>query len=200
MIANRRPLETMRLPCAWMIVPLALLLSACSPAGPRGHAAPQPFTDFDTLSIAQSPCLFNCPVFEVEIFSDGRVRHSGPAFEQTGGAHEMRIDTSGLTHIAKALRDARLDEMRTSYQDEKDGCESRLTDLWTTSLRLSRDGGQRSTTVDLYAGCLGPTVPTGRINALIKAVDQVTGTGALLEQRKKPGRPDEKAAEPATQT
>lgn len=177
---------------------MALLLSACTDARSRGPKAPEPFTDFDTLTIEQSACLFNCPVFEVEIFSDGRVRHSGPAFEQTGGPLELRIDRRGLTQIAKALRDARVDEMRGSYQEEKDGCQSRMTDLWTLSLQVSRGQGRRSKGVVLYAGCYGPTVPTERINALIKAIDQVTGTAALLEQRKQARRPEGKAAEPST--
>jgi len=57
-------------------------------------------------SIDQSACLFDCPVFEVRIFSDGRVCHSGTTFEHTGGTHECRIDRCGLTHIAQVLRDA----------------------------------------------------------------------------------------------
>jgi hypothetical protein len=120
---------------------MALLLAACTDAGSGGRKAPKPtsFMDFDTLTIEQSACLFNCPVFELEIFSDGRVRHSGPAFEKSGSPHESRIDGCGLTQIAKALRDARVDGMRDSYQDEKDGCESRMTDMSTLSLHVSRD-------------------------------------------------------------
>lgn len=53
----------------------------------------------------------------------------------------------------------------------------------TLSLSVSRGRGYRNKSVDLYTGCLGPTVSTERINALIKAIDQVTSTGALLEQR-----------------
>jgi len=167
---------------------MASLLSACSDAGARARNAPAPLTDFDALSFEQSACLFDCPVFQVEIFSDGRVRHSGPAFERTGGPHESRIDGRGLAQIAKALRAARVDEMRDSYQDGNDGCESIMTDVSTLSLYVSRDQGRQNKSVVLYVGCLGPTVPTARINALIKAVDQVTGTGVLLEQRKQAPR------------
>ena len=179
---------------------MALLLSACTDAGSRGHKVSKPLTEFDEIFIEQTACLFDCPVFELEIYSDGRVRHSGPDFERTGGPHEMRIDRRGLTQIAKALREARLDDMRDSYQDEKDGCESRMTDLSTLIFHVNRDQGQRSKRVVSYAGCLGPTVPTDRINALIKAIDQVTGTGALLEQRKQAGRVGGKAVEPSTST
>jgi len=176
---------------------MALLLSACSDAGTRARNAATPLTDFDALSFEQSACLFDCPVFEVEILSDGRVRHSGPTFERTGGPHESRIDKRGLAQIAKALRVARVDEMRDSYRDSDDGCESIMTDMSTLGLHVSRDQGHRNKSVILYAGCLGPTVPTARINALIDAVDQVTGTGVLLEQRKQARRPDGEAVEPS---
>lgn len=131
---------------------MALLLSACSEAGSRGREAPKPtpFVDFDTLFIERSACLFDCPVFELDIASDGRVRHSGPAFERTGGPHDSRIDEHGLAQIAKALRDARVDGMRATYQDEKDGCESRMTDMSTLSLHVSRDQGRRNKNVILY--------------------------------------------------
>ncbi|MCC2956316.1 DUF6438 domain-containing protein [Massilia sp. IC2-477] len=171
-----------------IVVAAALLLCACSDAGPRGRRAARPLTDFDALTVEQTACLFNCPVFEVKIFSDGRVRHSGPSFEHTGGAHESRIDDQGLAQIAKALRDARLDEMRDRYSEAADGCELPATDMSTILVSLSRGRGYRNKSVEIYTGCLGPSVPTERINALIKAIDPVTGTGALLEQREQAAR------------
>jgi hypothetical protein len=125
----------------WTIVTVALLLSGCSDSGSRGLKDQRLFTDFDVLTIKQSACLFDCPVFEVKIFSDGRVRHSGPAFEHTGGEDESRIDGRGLVQIAKALRDTRIDEMRDSYQSETDGCESQFTDMPTLSLNVRRNQG-----------------------------------------------------------
>lgn len=38
----------------------------------------KPFSDFDTLTVEQSTCLFDCPAFKVSIRSDGLIRHSGP--------------------------------------------------------------------------------------------------------------------------
>ena len=188
----------MKTSCIGIIVTAALLLWACSDAGSPGRNAPKSFTDFETLAIEQSPCLFDCPVFELTIHSDGRVRHSGPSFEDTGGPHESRIDGRGLAAIAKALRDARFDAMRDRYQDEADGCENVFTDMSTLGFSVSRRQGLRNKSVVLYAGCLGPTVPTERINVLIKAIDQVTGTGALLEQRKQARRPDGEGVAPST--
>ena len=186
----------MRLSCTRIIVTAALLLSACTDAGSLERNKPKPFTDFDALTIEQSACLFDCPVFEVKILSDGRVRHSGATFEKTGGPDEFWIDVHGLTHIAQALRDARFDEMRDTYQHEADGCESTVADMSTLGVSVSRGGGQRNKSVVLDTGCLGPTVPTERINALIKAIDQITGTGALLERRKQARLSDGRAGKP----
>jgi len=55
--------------------------SACTDAGSLARKKPKPLADFDVLTIDQSACLFDCPVFEVRIFSDGRVCHSGATFE-----------------------------------------------------------------------------------------------------------------------
>lgn len=132
------------------------------------------------MTAGQSACRFRCPVFEVEIRADGRVRHSGPSFAKIGGIHESRIDRRGLERIAKALSDVRFDEMRDSYQTKADGCENWLSDQSTLSFSVKR--GSRTKTVHLYAGCLGPMVPAKRIGELIETIDQVAGTGALLEK------------------
>lgn len=161
----------------------ALLLSACSDSGQRKSKGVAPFTAFDALTVEQSACYRGCPAFEVKIFADGRVRHSGPEFEFTGGAHASRIDRRGLDSIAAALRTARLDEMRDRYRDKTDGCDIYFMDASTLSIGLTRARGYRNKSVELYTGCLGPRVPTTRIGELIDAIDKVTGTAALLKQR-----------------
>ncbi len=168
----------------YWVLSAALLLSACSGTVPPWHQAPWPFKEFDKVSTGQSGCYhFHCPAFDLEIHADGRVRHSGPYFDATGGSHEARIDRAGLEQIASALRTARFDEMRDSYQSAADGCENVFSDM--SDLHFSVRRGDRMKTVQFYAGCVGPRIPTDRINALMKAIDQVTGTGALLAQRKR---------------
>lgn len=168
-----------------ILVAVALLASACSDGGPSRGKAVKPFTDFDSLSVEQSACLFDCPVFKVSVRSDGLIRHSGPSFESTGGPAESRTDQKGLAQLAKALRIARVDEMRDSYGDGSEDCKDAISDMSTITVAVSRGRGYRSKRVELNTGCIGPTVPTGRIDALIKSIDQVTGTGPLLEQRKR---------------
>ena len=134
--------------------------------------------------VTHSNCFFfDCPVSEITIASDGRVHHSVSSVEHTGGVHESRIDQRGLAQIAKALHDARLNEMRDSYRTEADGCVHAFMDMPTTRLNVSR--GEAYKNVSLDGGCIGPTVPTDRINALLETVNQVTGPKALLEKLKR---------------
>lgn len=172
----------------WVGVATALLLFVCSDSGPPGYASPEPFTDFDSLAVDNRGCIFDCPVFEVRIFSDGRVRHSGQIFEQTGGPAEFRIGPGSLVQIANALRDAHIDEMRDRYVNEADGCASVMTDQSTLVLHVNRERGKRNKSVEVYTGCFGGSVPAERINALIAAIDHVTGTGALVERRMQASR------------
>lgn len=166
----------------WIIVAAVVLLSACADTGPHGHGASKPFTEFSVLTAEQSFCAFGCSAFELTIFADGRVIHSGPAFEHTGGPHVSSVDRQSLELIAKALRDAGFDEMRDRYV-EGDGCEGAITDRPVLSFSVSAPGRKKSVVLD--TGCVGPAIPSERISALIKAIDQVSGTTALIEQRKK---------------
>lgn len=168
----------------WIII-LTLLVSACSDSSPRGNKAARPVSDFDTFTVEQTACLFDCPAFEVNIRSDGLITHSGLTFDYTGGNAKSRADPPGLAKIAKALQVARIDEMRDSYQGEADGCEDLMSDMSTLILTVRWEQGAREKRVVLYTGCVGPTVPAERIGTLINTIDSVTGTGALLEQRKR---------------
>lgn len=176
----------MRSRTTWIgCVAVALLLSACSDTGQHGRKGPKPFTEFDAVTVEQSDCFQpGCPVFEVRIFADGRVRHSGPSFDESGGPHESRVDRRGLESIARALRVARIDEMRDRYLYDDDVCQLSVNHMFILEISVTRANGYRNKSVRLYTGCIGPQVPTERITALLDAVDRVTGTDALLAQRK----------------
>ena len=72
-----------------VIVNAALLLSACSDARGRESDPLGKFGDFDELTVTHSNCFrFDCPVLELTISSDGRVRHSISPVERTGGIYD----------------------------------------------------------------------------------------------------------------
>ncbi|MGX9221717.1 DUF6438 domain-containing protein (plasmid) [Massilia varians] len=168
-----------------LVATLNLMVSAWPEGNLNSNEAAMPSSDFETLTIERSGCLFDCPAFDISIRSDGLVRHSGPRFDNTGGPIESRIDRNGLAQIAMALRVARIDEMRDSYQSKTDGCKNLFSDMPTIYLWVSWKQENRHKSVFLDAGCVGPAVPAERLDALIKTVDQVVGSSFLLEQRKR---------------
>lgn len=167
-----------------LLVAVALFGNAWADNGSYTDEAALPFNGFDVLTVEQGPCLFNCPTFTVSIHSDGLVRHFGPSFDHTGGPAESRAERQGLEQIAKALRVARIDEMRDTYNSKADGCEHLFSDMATVVLTASQRQGLQTKRVVLNTGCVGAAVPTKRIAELINAISQITGTRVLLERRK----------------
>lgn len=167
---------------------------ACQDAGGQANAS-KTFSDFEEVMVTHSNCFFfNCPIAEIVISSDGQVRHTLPGIDDTGAVHKSRIDQHSLAQITKALHDARLDEMRDRYTTQADGCVHGFMDMPTTRLKVSR--GEKYKNVTLDNGCIGPTVPTGRVNSLVKTINEVTGTTSLLERLKQVRRQDDKDKHP----
>ena len=63
--------KVMKSSCTWGIVAVASLLSACTDTDSPGGKKATLLTDWDALTIEQSACLFDCPVFKVNIFLTG---------------------------------------------------------------------------------------------------------------------------------
>lgn len=158
----------------------AMLLSGCSNSVPPWRQAAWPVDTFDVVYLARSACYGACPVYEVEVFGDGRVRYTGEAFVKTAGVREARIDARSVAQLATAVRAARFDTMRSGYQDEADGCAPVPTDMPSLTIAVKRDG--RTQSVNYYFGCRGPDIPSARIVSLAGAIDQLAGTAALVGQ------------------
>ena len=167
----------MRMQGIWIAAAAALLLSGCSDSVPPWRQAPWPLDSFEVVYLARSACYGECPVYEVEVFGDGRVRYTGEAFVKTTGVHETHIDQRALAQLAKAIREARFGTLRTRYQDEADGCETVFTDNPSLTLAVKRDGKIRS--VNYYFGCRGG-IPSARIVSLARTIDQLASTRALV--------------------
>ncbi len=163
----------------WITAAAALLLTGCSDSVPPWRQAPWPVERFDVVYLGRSACYGECPVYEVEVFGDGRVRYTGEAFVKTTGVHETRIDRRAVGQLAQAIRTARFDMLRRSYQDENDGCENVITDAPSLTLAVKRGGRTRS--VHYYFGCEGRDIPSARIVSLAGTIDRLAGTRALVE-------------------
>ena len=170
----------MRMQGKWIAAAAALLLSGCSDSVPPWEQAPWPVEGYEVVYLGRSACYGECPVYEVEVFGDGRVRYTGDAFVKTTGVRETRIDRRAVDQMAKAIQASRFDTLRRSYQDQADGCENVITDAPSLTLAVRRDGRTRS--VNYYFGCEGRDIPSARIVSLADRIDQLAGTRALVEK------------------
>ncbi|MEW6761831.1 MAG: DUF6438 domain-containing protein [Pseudomonadota bacterium] len=170
----------MRMQGKWIAAAAALLLSGCADSVPPWKHAPWPVEGYDVVYLGRSACYGECPVYEVEVFGDGRVRYTGEEFVKSTGVHETRIDGRAVAQLAKAVQAARFDALRRSYQDEADGCENVMTDASSLTLAVRRGG--RTKSVNYYFGCEGRNIPSTRIVSLADTIDRLAGTQALVEQ------------------
>jgi len=164
----------MRTTSIWIAATAALLLSGCSGSVPPWRQAHWPAEGYEVVYLARTACFGTCPVYEVEVFADGRVRYTGEEHVKTSGTHEARISPDAVRQLAVAMRAARFDTLRSSYQDVDDGCDRLFTDAPSLTIGMKRDG--RTKGVNYYGGCSGPAVPSARIRALANTIDQIAGT------------------------
>ena len=168
----------MKIHTHWIAAAAALLLSGCSDGIPPWRQAHWPVEGYDVVYLARSACHGTCPVYEIEVFSDGRVRYTGEEHVKASGTHEARISPDAVRQLAAAMQAARFDTLRSSYQDADDGCDMLHTDAPSITIGMKRGG--RTTGVNYYGGCSGPTVPSARIRGLADTIDRIAGTQAFI--------------------
>lgn len=168
----------MRNQTTWLAAAAALLLSGCADSVPPWQQAPWPVDGYDVVYLARSACYGTCPVYEVEVFADGRVRFTGEEHVRATGVHETRLPLRAVTEVAAAVHAARFDTLGTSYQDADDGCRDLFTDASSLTIGVKREG--RTARVNYYVGCSGPDVPAARIHTLAEAIDRIAGTRAFI--------------------
>jgi hypothetical protein len=167
----------MKIQAKWRAAAAALLLSGCSDGVPPWQRAPWPVEGVDVVYLARSACYGTCPVYEVEVFADGRVRYTGEEQVRVTGEHAARLPTRAVTELVAAVHAARFDTLRGSYQDADDGCRELFTDAPSLTIAVKRAG--RLEHVNYYTGCSGPAVPSARIRALADTIDRIAGTQAF---------------------
>lgn len=162
----------------WLATAAALLLSGCSDSVPPWQRAPWPVDGFEVVYLARSACHGTCPVYEVEVFADGRVRYTGEEHVQATGLHETRLSSRAVNELAAAVHAARFDTLGASYQDADDGCRDLFTDAPSLTIAVKRGG--RTAHVNYYTGCSGPGVPSAQIRALADTIDRIAGVQAFI--------------------
>jgi len=168
----------MRIQAKWLSAAAVLLLSGCSDSVPPWERAPWPVDGFEVVYLARSACYGTCPVYDVEVFADGRVRYTGEEHVKATGVHETRLSPHAVTELAAAVHAARFNKLAASYQDAADGCRDMFTDASSLTIGVKRGG--RTARVNYYNGCSGPGVPSARIRTLADSIDRIAGTRAFI--------------------
>lgn len=129
---------------------------------------------FDAVKLSRTACYGKCPVYDVEIKSDGTVIYDGKAFVKSLGRQQAAISKDSLSLLSLGVRHVQLPAMRARYVDEQDGCKSTVTDFPGMSIAVTQAGTTRS--VHFYTGCLGAGAPTNRLAWLGETIDLLAGT------------------------
>lgn len=139
-----------------------LFLLVCHVAG----AQPQPteIAATDTagrvIALETTPCRGTCPVQQLTVYADGRVRYVGQEYTDRLGTYELRLPEREVVRLKKCFRDARFFDFNTSYQ-------AKVSDLPSTYLTFS-DGGRTHTVLDYYGTPKAVKALEAEVLALLK--------------------------------
>jgi ankyrin repeat protein len=141
------------------------------PPRPR-HVPFPPIKDWASLRIAlsRSECYGSCPVYDVEIASDGTVTYDGRNFVLVGGKHVSHITPERVRALFAAFRKA---EFFTLYDDYRAG----ITDSATYVVSIGYDGRKKS--VADYVGRMIGMPPD--VTALEIMIDDTAGTARWVD-------------------
>lgn len=67
---------------------------------------------FKTIQIERTMCFGECPVYKVEILSDGTVNYNGESFVEKKGKHSWQIDAATIEKLNKAIKYYRYFDIR----------------------------------------------------------------------------------------
>lgn len=131
-----RPLFSMKI--FWLF----LLVSTAAWAQPQPTEIATTDTAGRIIALETTPCRGTCPVQQLTVYADGRVRYVGQEHTERLGTYQLRLPKRDLARLQQCFRDARFFDFKTSYQ-------AKVSDLPSTYLTFS-DGGRTHTVLDYY--------------------------------------------------
>lgn len=108
------------------LVALLLLFSTAAPGcktgqktavssaskGGNGKSLPQ----ITSVRMGRGACFGKCPVYDLELFQDGRARYYGRMFVEKEGIYEKQLDKAAVSEVLQSLSAARPDTMQKEYE------------------------------------------------------------------------------------
>lgn len=166
-----------------LVTAVAVLSSPCSAEQPADATRPE----IKSVKLQRTACYGTCPVYTVEISSDGMVKYVGNEHVAKLGNQSANVGRDEFEFLVAAIRRVKFLSLRDTYSGPKDGCEGISTD--SPSIIISVQTNDTQKTVDYYGGCVGLELGIlDRIYWLADTIDEVAGTirwveGAPIKRR-----------------
>lgn len=146
-----------------ILAALSLALVACAPVEAPAN---EPATEGPVeISLQRTICFGTCPAYMVRITGDGEVIYTGERFVNVTGEQRARIPREDVQRLLERFDAVGFDNLRDAYRGQ-------MTDLPTTTIRLTRNG---STKVVLDYGGVSAGMPA-TVRDLQAEIDRVAGT------------------------
>jgi hypothetical protein len=130
------------------------------------------------VTLERTSCFGTCPVYKVEVRSDGVVNYAGEAFVKDVGKRSRNISASAFQRIVAKIQQVHFFDLDDEYLTKRNpnGSLTAVTDLPTTITTVTTDKLQKS--VRNYYG--GPN----SLKELEDLIDEVCGTAAWIGKGK----------------
>jgi len=135
---------------------------------------------FDAITLERTPCYGTCPVYRVEVSSDGMVKYEGKSDVAVKGLQTHMVSSSDIDFLREAIKRIHFSELRSTYENSNDGCKEVWTDMSTITIQTISGSSRKK--VIYYVGCRGLSV-LGRIAWLADTIDEVAGTARWVGPR-----------------
>ncbi len=148
-----------------ILIPFFLLFGSCENSRPVEDIRNQvPEANVNELSIKmqRGGCYGRCPIYSLDIASDGMVSFEGKYFTKVTGKAETRISSQQIERIIAAINAADFFAFDDAYDWDSGNCPLLATDSPEVTLQIKL--GYREKTVKHYLGCLEKADPTSRIS------------------------------------
>ncbi len=145
------------------------LLSCASPRTQSDTAALLVANDtLPAIELSRGACLGGCPIYQVSLYSDGRVMYTGTQFVHRLGVHFGRVPATAVSALYTQFVDSGFAKIPADITLGSKACGADATDMPT--MMLATRSATTSHRVRVYLGCLDHPRVLGKLAVLVDSV------------------------------
>lgn len=127
----------------------------------------------DSITLERTACFGTCPMYKIDITSDGTVTFKGERFTKTTGIAKGKISVADFRQLVSEFEKINYFSLPDSYAPGTPVCPQMITDMPSANTSIRLKGKTKS--VAHYYGC-GDKGALAQLTALEKKIDEVAGT------------------------